>query len=93
MVTNLLERGEVHAGRWRGPGFRSPSIALSGYAQSEDLARTRDAGFDQHLAKPVRIDHRAPAGRRPPARAHPQRLRLFGSEERHSPGQFSAVTR
>ena len=31
-------------------------IALSGYAQGEDLARTRAAGFDQHLAKPVRID-------------------------------------
>jgi two-component system CheB/CheR fusion protein len=31
-------------------------IALSGYAQAEDLARTRAAGFDEHLAKPVRID-------------------------------------
>jgi PAS domain S-box-containing protein len=31
-------------------------VALSGYAQAEDLARTRAAGFDEHLAKPVRID-------------------------------------
>ena len=31
-------------------------IALSGYAQAEDLARTRAAGFDEHVAKPVRID-------------------------------------
>jgi two-component system CheB/CheR fusion protein len=31
-------------------------IALSGYAQAEDLARSRAAGFDEHLAKPVRID-------------------------------------
>ena len=31
-------------------------IALSGYAQADDLARTRAAGFDEHMAKPVRID-------------------------------------
>jgi len=28
-------------------------IALSGYAQAEDIARSRDAGFTHHLAKPV----------------------------------------
>jgi PAS domain S-box-containing protein len=31
-------------------------VALSGYAQAEDLARSRAAGFDDHVAKPVRID-------------------------------------
>jgi CheY-like chemotaxis protein len=28
-------------------------IALSGYAQEEDLQRSRDAGFNWHLKKPV----------------------------------------
>ena len=28
-------------------------IALSGWVQAEDLARSREAGFDHHLAKPV----------------------------------------
>lgn len=30
-------------------------IALSGYAQEEDLVRSHAAGFDQHLAKPVSL--------------------------------------
>jgi PAS domain S-box-containing protein len=30
-------------------------IALSGYAQPEDLKNSMDAGFDRHLAKPVRM--------------------------------------
>ncbi len=39
------------------PALRSTYlIALSGYAQAEDLAQTRAAGFDEHLAKPVRIE-------------------------------------
>ena len=37
--------------------FRSTLlVALSGYAQSEDLARASAAGFDQHLAKPPNIE-------------------------------------
>jgi PAS domain S-box-containing protein len=31
-------------------------IALSGYAQLEDLERSREAGFNTHLAKPVNLD-------------------------------------
>jgi PAS domain S-box-containing protein len=31
-------------------------IALSGYAQAEDVERSRDAGFDLHLAKPPEPD-------------------------------------
>jgi PAS domain S-box-containing protein len=31
-------------------------IAISGYAQPEDRARAKEAGFDQHLAKPARPD-------------------------------------
>jgi PAS domain S-box-containing protein len=37
--------------------FRSTIlVALSGYAQSEDLAKASAAGFDQHLAKPPNIE-------------------------------------
>jgi CheY-like chemotaxis protein len=28
-------------------------VALTGYGQAEDKQRTRDAGFDEHLIKPV----------------------------------------
>ncbi|MBP7174827.1 MAG: response regulator [Thermoclostridium sp.] len=31
-------------------------IALSGYAQSEDIERSKEAGFDRHLAKPVSFE-------------------------------------
>jgi len=32
-------------------------VALSGYAQAEDIERARGAGFDRHLAKPASIDN------------------------------------
>lgn len=32
-----------------------PGIALSGYGMEEDLARSQEAGFDQHLTKPINI--------------------------------------
>jgi CheY-like chemotaxis protein len=32
-----------------------PGIALSGYGMDEDLARTREAGFVDHLTKPVNV--------------------------------------
>ncbi len=32
---------------------RTPLVAISGYGQAEDLQRSRDAGFDLHLTKPV----------------------------------------
>ncbi|WP_165252771.1 hybrid sensor histidine kinase/response regulator [Paludisphaera soli] len=31
-------------------------IALTGYGQAEDSARSRDVGFDEHLTKPVDLD-------------------------------------
>jgi two-component system CheB/CheR fusion protein len=30
-------------------------VALSGYAQASDVARAREAGFDQHVAKPSSV--------------------------------------
>ena len=32
---------------------RIPAIALSGFGQEEDLLRSRDAGFEAHLTKPI----------------------------------------
>jgi len=31
-------------------------IALTGWGQEEDLRRTKEAGFDHHLTKPVAPD-------------------------------------
>lgn len=41
-----------------------PALALSGFGMDEDLQRSRDAGFSDHLTKPVSIDRlqRAIAG-------------------------------
>lgn len=41
----------------REQGIKMPGIALSGYAQAEDVRRSRDAGFAQHIAKPVSVQH------------------------------------
>jgi CheY-like chemotaxis protein len=32
------------------------AMAMSGYGMEADLARTREAGFDEHLIKPVAMD-------------------------------------
>ena len=50
---------------------RAPAlVAISGYGQTRDRVRSRQAGFDRHLVKPVELDamfaaiealvHRAP---------------------------------
>jgi CheY-like chemotaxis protein len=31
-------------------------VALTGYGQSSDKARSREAGFDGHLVKPIHLD-------------------------------------
>jgi len=43
-------------------------VALSGYAQPEDVAKSREAGFDAHLAKPPRIASIDELLRQPPRR-------------------------
>jgi CheY-like chemotaxis protein len=36
------------------PGWRRPAlVALTGYGQDSDRARASEAGFDEHLVKPV----------------------------------------
>ncbi len=37
--------------------FGIPGIALSGYGMEEDIENSRDAGFQDHLVKPVNVDH------------------------------------
>jgi CheY-like chemotaxis protein len=32
-------------------------VAVTGYGQAEDRRRTRDAGFDDHLTKPVDLSN------------------------------------
>jgi CheY-like chemotaxis protein len=39
-----------------GRGQGAPAIALSGLASEEDVRRCRDAGFVEHLAKPVDVN-------------------------------------
>jgi signal transduction histidine kinase len=41
------------ARRMRARGSKAQIVALSGYGQRDDLTRSRDAGFDAHLVKPV----------------------------------------
>jgi len=31
-------------------------VALTGYALPEDLARAKEAGFDEHIAKPASLE-------------------------------------
>ncbi len=39
------------------PGLEAlPTIAVTGYGQASDRARTRAAGFDRHLVKPIGLD-------------------------------------
>jgi two-component system CheB/CheR fusion protein len=45
-------------------------VALSGYAQADDIERARAAGFDEHLAKPPTIE---------------RLKRIFANGERHAP--------
>jgi CheY-like chemotaxis protein len=32
-------------------------VAITGWGRDEDLRRTREAGFDHHLVKPLRVDN------------------------------------
>ncbi len=41
-----------------------PGIAMSGYGMDEDLRRSREAGFVDHLVKPVNVTHLASVLRR-----------------------------
>lgn len=38
------------------PGVRPRLVAVSGYAQPDDLARAAEAGFDEHVVKPPDLE-------------------------------------
>ncbi len=42
---------QLHAHAWSGQ--RPYIVALTGWGRERDLARTKNAGFDAHLVKPV----------------------------------------
>ena len=42
--------------RQSGAGGSFKAIALSGYGMEDDLRRSREAGFDAHLTKPIGFD-------------------------------------
>jgi DNA-binding response OmpR family regulator len=44
---------EIRATRWGAEAF---IIALTGWGDTDDRARSKDAGFDHHLVKPVKPD-------------------------------------
>jgi CheY-like chemotaxis protein len=49
---------------------RTRLIALSGYGQLEDRRRTAEAGFDEHLVKPVVLEALSAALDSPMRRSH-----------------------
>jgi two-component system CheB/CheR fusion protein len=48
-----LMNGFEVAKRLRSGGSAARLVALTGYGQPEDLRRSREAGFDGHLVKPI----------------------------------------
>ena len=42
--------------RQTGPGERMVLVALTGYGEATDRRKTREAGFDEHLVKPVELE-------------------------------------
>ena len=38
-------------------GKRLPGIALSGYGMAADVQQSREAGFAEHVIKPVKMEH------------------------------------
>jgi CheY-like chemotaxis protein len=46
--------GYIVAGQLRAAGHdRAALVAVTGYGQDKDLRRSKEAGFDRHLIKPV----------------------------------------
>jgi DNA-binding response OmpR family regulator len=54
------------ARRLRRAGCTARLIAMTGYGQPEDRVRTKEAGFDDHLVKPVDPLSLAPLLKKPP---------------------------
>jgi CheY-like chemotaxis protein len=41
---------------WNAIQRQAPSIAVTGYGTDEDVRRCREAGFSDHITKPVNFD-------------------------------------
>jgi two-component system CheB/CheR fusion protein len=66
-------------------------VALSGYAQPEDVLRASEAGFDQHLAKPPSLERLEQAlARVPAAKTAPEPMHESGLDEQ-TPGRPGPV--
>ena len=52
-VDGLEAARRIRAGPW---GTEPLLVAMTGWGSPEDLRRSREAGFDRHLVKPVRLD-------------------------------------
>jgi signal transduction histidine kinase/CheY-like chemotaxis protein len=73
------ENGLVLIGKLRALRPQLPAICMSGYAMDEDLQACRDAGFHEHITKPVEMQQLFSAIRRA----------MFSPKP---PGEFSAKT-
>jgi CheY-like chemotaxis protein len=51
-----IMNGYEVARRLRSSGTSAHLVALTGYGQPEDVQRAREAGFDDHMVKPVDFD-------------------------------------
>jgi PAS domain S-box-containing protein len=54
-------------------------VALSGYAQPEDLQRAREAGFNRHVAKPTSLDKLEHLLAEAPRHSHPRNSPMASS--------------
>ena len=43
--------------RLRRDGVKVAAIAMTGFGMEEDISRSAEAGFSQHLTKPINIQH------------------------------------
>ena len=55
-LPNLDGYAVARALRSRWPNVAVQLIALSGYGRDEDRTRARDAGFNEHLTKPLQFE-------------------------------------
>jgi CheY-like chemotaxis protein len=51
-------------------------VAMTGFGQAEDRRRSREAGFDIHLVKPVALDTLADVLQSPPGRRQSREPRV-----------------
>lgn len=68
-------------------------VALSGYALQDDIDKAKEAGFDEHMAKPPRLDVLERLLARIATLSPPDRLQVYASRRRRSSVRRSATRR